>query len=340
MKKNYTLIVLLVLTTSIVFSQPTITYSGNAPQIGDMFYFSVNEESIDPGPSGANQNWDFSDFNVTSNFETSIMAPGNTPFASDFPECNQVNHFDGTTTYTYYDLSQSEMNHYGEGFEDNPPLIIYFTDPVKQIEFPFAYNDSFDDDYASSKVYEGLTWHTYGTNTTTADAWGSVTTPEDTYNSVLRVLSERTQVDSVFIEDMFMYATITTYSHYGWHTASSHTPVMAISINESDQGTFYCSHYTTSSQHVISPIAGINSLKVSPNPANDLLQISFEAEDNSRIQISIIDLTGREILSSEYVSNNSGDQLTTMDLEKIDAGLYFVKISNGKKTLSKKIIVR
>ena len=63
MKKNYALIVLLVLTTSLVFSQPTITYNGNASQIGDVYYFSNTEDQLDPGPSGANQTWNFSVIN-------------------------------------------------------------------------------------------------------------------------------------------------------------------------------------------------------------------------------------------------------------------------------------
>ncbi len=340
MKKNYALIILLVLTISIVFSQPSITYSGNAPQIGDIYYHSNTNDLLNPGPAGANQSWDFSEINVSSTSQSSIMNPNNTPFANDFPECNQVYHFNETSTYLYYDLSQDEMNHYGEGFDDNPPMIIYFTDPIKEIEYPFAYNNSFDDEYASSKIYEGLTWHTHGSVTTTADAWGSVTTPEDTYNNVLRVLSVRNQVDSVFIEDIFMYATTCTIWNYSWHTGSSHTPVMAISIFDSDILSDTTSNYTTSTQHVVNPVTEIRSLQVYPNPASDKILVSFTTNRINKITISIVDLTGKEIMQYQKDVISNGLQTFDLSLNMLKKGLYFVKIDDGNSTSSKKIIVR
>jgi len=339
MKKNYAFCLLFLMATCLVYSQ-TITYSGNAPVIGDDFYLSNNAEMLDPGSAGPNQTWDYSDFNVTSTSQATIMAPGSTPFESDFPECNQVFHFDGTSTYIYYALTQNEMVHYGQGFDVNPPQIIYYSDPRKEIEYPFSFNNSFTDTWYTSYEYEGMTTHRSGTYVITADAWGSLTTPEDTYPSVLRTTGYNSQIDSIWMDGIFVYATASLFTNHSWHTASSHTPVMAITIIETDLGTSYASHYTTSSQHVINPVAGITSLQVSPNPAKDHLQISFEAEENINIQISIIDITGREIIKDEYDSNKAGDQHTTISLDKIEAGLYFVKISNGNKTLSKKIIVR
>lgn len=170
MKKNYFFSVTLMLMASLVFCQPTITHNGNGPQIGDVYYLSNSEEMLDPGPSGANQSWDYSVINVISTNQATIMNPNNTPFASDFPGCNQVFHFNGTSTYIYYDLTQSMINHYGEGFDNAPPMIIYFSDPHKEIEFPFSYNDSFTDDFFSSYDYEGMTTHRRGTSTVTADA--------------------------------------------------------------------------------------------------------------------------------------------------------------------------
>lgn len=341
MKKEQLLIVLLVLTTSILLSQPTITYNGNAPEIGDVFYFSNNEEALDPGSSGPNQTWDYSSFNVIYTNQATIMNPAITPFVSGFPGCNQVFYFDGTNTYIYYDVNSNALIHYGEGFDTIPPLIIHFSDPLKEIEYPFSYNDNFTDDFFSDYTYAGMTTHRRGTSTTTADAWGSITTPEDTYNSVLRVKSVKTGVDSIWMDGIFIYATNTTSTYYSWHTGSSHTPVMTIASTDDDIcGITYCNHFTTSSLHVINPLAGINSLRVSPNPANDFLQILFNAEENSQIQISVIDLNGREILQNKYESNKAGDQHTSIYLDKINAGLYFVKISNGKQTLTKKIIVR
>ena len=324
---------------SLVYSQPTITHNGNAPQIGDVFYFSNSEEILDPGPSGANQSWDYSVMNVISTGQAAIMNPNNTPFASDFPECNQVFHYDGTSTYIYYELTQGMINHYGDAFDEDPPMIIYFSDPDKEIEFPFSFNDSFTDDYFSSYVYEGMTTHRRCTSTVTADAWGSVTTPHNTYDNVLRIKTFKTTTDSVWFEGIYVYATTTTLSHYAWHTASSHTPVMVIGIIESDLGTSYANHYTTSSQQIISPPAGISQLQVSPNPATNNVQISFSVDNQKPVSISVIDLTGKEMLRTEYLTCNFGEQQTTIQVDKLEAGLYFLMLSNNGNKLSKKIMI-
>ena len=340
MKKNYIFVILFALTTSVVFSQPTITHSGNAPQIGDVYYFSNTDDPIDPGPSGANQSWDFSNINISSTDQATILAPGGTPFAGDFPECNQVFHYDGTGTYIYYDLTQSEMNHYGEGFDDNTQLVIHFSDPSKEIEYPFAYNNSFTDSFLGSYDYEGLTTHTSGTSTVTADAWGSVTTPEDTYNSVLRVKSVRSVTDSVWMADIFVYTTTTIFTDYSWHTSSSHTPVMSITVIDTDMFSDTVAHYTTSSQHVYNPNDGISALSVQPNPASNFVKVSFNTPENMTVQLAIVDLTGKLIVNREYALNQPGSQEVDLNLDGIRSGLYFIKITSGNQIQTKKLIVR
>lgn len=339
MKTKSTFSLFLLLISVALIGQPTITYNGNAPQIGDIYYFSNSEDMLDPGPSGANQTWDYSMMNVISTNQATIMNPNNTPFASDFPGCNLVFHFDGTSTYIYSDLTQSMVNHYGEGFDEEPPMIIYFSDPDKEMEYPFSFNNNFIDDFFSSYVYEGMTTHRSGTTTVTADAWGSVTTPENTYSNVLRTKTEKTQVDSVWFDGTYMYSSTTSFTSYSWHTASSHTPVMALGIIESDFGTSYASHYTTSSQHVFNPTAGLSDFQISPNPATNQVQISFSSSENNHLQISVIDLMGREVIRKDYNSAIKGKQVVFIQLNDIEAGLYFVQVNTGNKKISKKLVV-
>lgn len=67
-----------------------------------------------------------------------------------------------------------------------------------------------------------------------------------------------------------------------------------------------------------------------PNPANNLL--SLQINDNKEYSVRIVDLTGRKVLST-YL-NKSG----VVDISGIKTGEYIVLISDGKLTISKKII--
>ncbi|MDZ4822901.1 MAG: hypothetical protein SH856_05535 [Flavobacteriales bacterium] len=59
MKTTFTL--LLVLAAVTLTAQPTLTYSNVGPQAGDSFDVHSLTGWTDPGASGANVTWDFSD---------------------------------------------------------------------------------------------------------------------------------------------------------------------------------------------------------------------------------------------------------------------------------------
>ena len=66
-----------------------------------------------------------------------------------------------------------------------------------------------------------------------------------------------------------------------------------------------------------------NSFHIFPNPANDFLQIMFNKNDPNSYSISIIDITGKEIIS-QSISN------APIDVSLLTNGMYFVKLLNSK----------
>lgn len=78
-------------------------------------------------------------------------------------------------------------------------------------------------------------------------------------------------------------------------------------------------------------------MKVYPNPANDRLHIAFASDVNSSSVISIIDLTGHLVFSSEIAGGNSSDEVV-LDLSTIQSGLYVISMQNGKDIVSQRFI--
>jgi len=340
MKKNYALIILMALITSPVFSQITITYDGNCPQIGDVFFQSYFNEQIDPGPSGENQNWVFSTVNI---FETGIyeaMDPSETPFGNIFTESNIAYNIDNQESFNYgYNTSAESVNN-GTGFNSKDQLIIHYTNPSTLMIYPFSYNNTFSDTYFGSYTFEGLETHESGTSNVVADGWGSIITPAATYNNVLRVKTEREHIDSVFMEDMFLYATITNYTDFAWYAPNIKSPVFAITLSNCTGVCDTVGYYTTSTQQVVNIENNIEDFKVYPNPASDKILLSFSTHKTGKITISVVDLTGKEILQYQKNLILNGLQSFDLSLNKLENGLYFVKIDDGNSASSKKIIVR
>ena len=71
-----------------------------------------------------------------------------------------------------------------------------------------------------------------------------------------------------------------------------------------------------------------------PNPTSGLLNISRESLDFNTIRVHTI--LGEEVLVLEL---NSRNPLTELDLSNLNAGLYFVEISNGNQKAVSRIIV-
>jgi hypothetical protein len=86
----------------------------------------------------------------------------------------------------------------------------------------------------------------------------------------------------------------------------------------------------------------LNGLKMSafPNPANDVVNINYGIENASeRVEISIIDATGRVIEVINSGSKTQGEYVETINLANYAPGKYFYSVTTNSGTLTKKFVV-
>lgn len=74
----------------------------------------------------------------------------------------------------------------------------------------------------------------------------------------------------------------------------------------------------------------IDGLKMYPNPAKNNLFI--ETALNSDINVSVVDMLGKEVLNTKVVNN-------TVNVSNLTSGIYIVKITEEGKTSTKKLII-
>jgi hypothetical protein len=80
------------------------------------------------------------------------------------------------------------------------------------------------------------------------------------------------------------------------------------------------------------------ALNVYPNPASDVVNVSFEAA-NADYAISLMDLQGR-VVSTQMLSNAFGTQLISFSTESISKGSYIVSIKSNGMTTTSNVVVK
>ena len=81
------------------------------------------------------------------------------------------------------------------------------------------------------------------------------------------------------------------------------------------------------------------AFNVYPNPANDKVIVSFNSMKEDNFSIRLIDITGRIILNSNYLSV-IGENQYQMNLSNIAKGVYMVILQNKEAVLQSKIVVQ
>jgi hypothetical protein len=76
-----------------------------------------------------------------------------------------------------------------------------------------------------------------------------------------------------------------------------------------------------------------------PNPANDFVAIQFTTRSNENVSIAIYDMTGKKIISRDLGTIPTGDQRLSIDINGLNAGMYFYELRQGDATVTKKFIV-
>lgn len=89
----------------------------------------------------------------------------------------------------------------------------------------------------------------------------------------------------------------------------------------------------------VSPVTGIAEypgticLQLYPNPVKDILYIPWIPLNGSEIEVSIIDLTGREVI--KQISNQP---IREIDIQKLINGMYFLRINNSGNAMTGRFV--
>lgn len=328
MKKVINLLIFFLITTS-VFGQITITSFYN-PQVGDIAKnLNCDTSNINPGNSGANVNWNFSNLVITQDSSNIYFSsPSSTPYGNSFPLANIAGNSNGT--YIYYQTSSSQILDYGLA---NNSVVAPLSNPATWIQYPFTYQSTINDNfYGQFNVSLGTNYRS-GTISVSGDAYGNLTLPYGVINNTLRVKLVENIKDSTVVLG-FAVVTTTKLTMYSWYKQNYKFPVFSIVYTEvTTQGN------TTYSKVVyVAPVQNVGIKQVSnslpsnfyvgqnyPNPFNPATKISFGLMQPGYITIKIYDIRGLLITNLDYDYRPAGEYELNFNANDFNlaSGTYF-----------------
>ncbi len=309
---------ILIASTTIVAAQPTLTGTGCNPVVGDNFTLSTSGY-FSQGTSGANQTWNNSTLTPTASSGETCVTVASTTNGSSFPIANTA--VQGGTTVSYYNASSTASQNYG--YDAGGTLIIY-SNPEDLLHFPFSYNNTYTDGWAATFVSGGYTYYRKGTTTITADAYGTLTTPNGTYTNAMRIHMVQAYTDSVYVGA----PTVITYNNdeYMWykngvHSALAYTYSMVANGSTSTNG-----GYLSSALSVNEIDNSISMFNVYPSPANSFINVQFNLTESKKASFKVYNTLGAEMSTTAVEDAFAGINNYKIDVANLPEGIYFVQI--------------
>ncbi|MDZ7880762.1 MAG: T9SS type A sorting domain-containing protein [Saprospiraceae bacterium] len=80
-----------------------------------------------------------------------------------------------------------------------------------------------------------------------------------------------------------------------------------------------------------------NAISVSPNPANDVLNILVETKTDDDLEINLLDIFGKTI-KHQKMATQQGLNNKSLDLQDLPNGIYFLQLQQGSERIVRKVI--
>jgi hypothetical protein len=214
-------------------------------------------------------------------------------------------------------------------FGDDKNATDHFDATLDAENLPGSSHDLFvkDNNSKAYSIYHGKELATWQTENRTVQL-GITTYTKGNYTLGATVLNDFTNGNKAWLKDAFTntLTEITTGMNYGF----------AVTTDAATQSNSRFSIMFNPKEKVAPTIHSL-TVKVSPNPAKGLLQLSYSQSDLLNTTITISNAEGKNVQSKSLGKVQYG--IEKIDISQLSAGIYFLQFSNGVETKTEKIIV-
>ena len=298
-----------------VAAQPIITISGYTPSIGSTVSNVTNGGGFSQGAAGANQTWDLSTIGNTGNSTTSFVSVGSVPTGALFPSASIAATSSGSTVF--YKFTANEFQNVGMSIST---INFIYSDPEVYLRFPMTMGSTYTDHFKCSFT-SGSTFIREGNTTVTADGYGTVMTPNGTYNNVLRVHIQQEYTDST---DGFVIPYLVHI--YWWIKEGVKSPLAYVNTIESNGTITNNGGYLTGNVGIFDQSEVFNSIELYPVPATNELNVALNSDKYQKSQFKITNSLGQAVIEQKNYAIQAGNNLYNIDIAQLLEGVYFLQI--------------
>ena len=79
-------------------------------------------------------------------------------------------------------------------------------------------------------------------------------------------------------------------------------------------------------------------LRIFPNPSDGIFTIEINKTENNKVSVEILDITGKLVYRNDFPV--MGTLKETIDLQNLNKGMYFLRVKEGEKISTVKVILR
>ena len=81
-------------------------------------------------------------------------------------------------------------------------------------------------------------------------------------------------------------------------------------------------------------------IDIFPNPADEAININFKHKTEGLIQVSLVDLSSRELINTQFRCNNATGNIFTLNTKDLDNGIYLLNFRSMDYCFSEKLIIK
>lgn len=334
------------------------------PNEDDIFLMQTENNlsaSFNYDTTGADIEWDFSDLDLTNQRLDTFVSVLATPPVYNLVFNNPLDPARRATIATPQDMpvsppgiaisevfmflkeSAQEFSEVGFGAKINGfPTPIKYDNPDVLYRFPVTYGSQ--DSSFSSFAINVPSYGYYGQDKkrfNTVDGWGTLLTPDKQY-PVMRIKSDVFYEDTLYYDQMGFGTAISRHEvEYKWLSLNIGVPVLQ--ITERMGGTVSIELFDSSFVNTAG-IENINSntkLHLYPNPAHDILHISFPLKESTHVSIAVYDISGRIVFREDMGLLPQGFVYDRLHLESmgLKPGVYTFSIETERKRVNRMLVI-
>jgi len=341
MKNHYYLIFISAFFCSQVFGQAPLTATDVESDIGVTFTYN-SMQSGDAGTSGNDQTWDFQFLSPENVQNYEIVEFGSTGNEDLFPNANTAFSIGFGVSYEYWSLTEDSFavaGQYAEGaFE------AYYSDPQILTIFPAELGVTFTDSFAFDYNANGTLGSMLGEVDMEVDGYGDIIMPWGTAEGAYRVSGTIDREETFEFQGetvmAFFNGTTTHFFAPGFPTPVISVTQAILTVPDFDvvqniQSTGYISNFEVEATDELV----VDGLEVFPNPASDQLSINFEKRNAAPVRVELLDIQGRTVQSAGQIATGFGHFQSQLDVSKLPAGFYLLRLATGESSQVVKVAV-